>query len=79
MDSLYKGYPVGYIITWRNPDTKLKDGTTANRSISSYYRLHRSTLQNTHAWILTNPQLFAEPVPYKHPQGAVIWVNLPER
>ena len=27
MDSLYKGFPVGYIITWRNPDTKLKDGT----------------------------------------------------
>ncbi|MBM7660402.1 hypothetical protein JOC85_001169 [Bacillus mesophilus] len=27
MDSLYQGFPVGYIITWRNPDTKLKDGT----------------------------------------------------
>ena len=27
MDSLYQGYPVGYIITWKNPDTKLKDGT----------------------------------------------------
>ena len=27
IDSLYKGYPVGYIITWRNPDVKLKDGT----------------------------------------------------
>jgi uncharacterized protein with ParB-like and HNH nuclease domain len=27
MDSLYQGYPVGYIITWRNPDTNLKDGT----------------------------------------------------
>ncbi|QSF36391.1 DUF262 domain-containing protein (plasmid) [Priestia megaterium] len=29
MDSLYRGFPVGYIITWRNPDTKLKDGTQA--------------------------------------------------
>jgi len=29
MDSLYKGYPIGYIITWKNPDTKLKDGTTS--------------------------------------------------
>lgn len=27
IDSLYKGYPVGYIITWKNPDVKLKDGT----------------------------------------------------
>jgi hypothetical protein len=29
MDSLYKGYPIGYIITWKNPDTKLKDGTVS--------------------------------------------------
>lgn len=29
MDSLYKGFPVGYIIVWQNPKVKLKDGTTA--------------------------------------------------
>ncbi len=27
MDSLYQGYPVGYIISWRNPNVKLKDGS----------------------------------------------------
>ena len=27
MDSLYKGFPVGYIIVWKNPDVRLKDGT----------------------------------------------------
>ena len=27
MDSLYKGFPVGYIIAWRNPNVRLKDGT----------------------------------------------------
>ena len=27
IDSLYQGYPVGYLITWRNPDVRLKDGT----------------------------------------------------
>ena len=27
MDSLYKGYPTGYIIIWKNPAVKLKDGT----------------------------------------------------
>jgi hypothetical protein len=27
MDSLYKGYPTGYIIIWKNPTVKLKDGT----------------------------------------------------
>ena len=30
----------------------------------------------THAWVLRKPRRFSEPVPYKHPQGAVIWVNL---
>ena len=29
LDSLYCGYPVGYLITWRNPTVKLKDGTTS--------------------------------------------------
>ncbi|MXW54178.1 MAG: DUF262 domain-containing protein [Gammaproteobacteria bacterium] len=27
LDSLYNGYPVGYLIAWRNPTVKLKDGT----------------------------------------------------
>lgn len=27
IDSLYNGYPVGYIITWKSPDVKLKDGS----------------------------------------------------
>lgn len=26
MDSLYKGFPIGYIIVWKNPDVRLKDG-----------------------------------------------------
>lgn len=30
MDSLYKGFPVGYIIVWKNPDIKLKDGKIAS-------------------------------------------------
>lgn len=27
MDSLYHGYPIGYLIAWRNPNVKLKDGS----------------------------------------------------
>lgn len=30
LDSLYQGYPIGYLIAWRNPDVKLKDGRTAS-------------------------------------------------
>jgi hypothetical protein len=30
LDSLYQGYPVGYLIAWRNPDVKLKDGSTSS-------------------------------------------------
>ena len=29
IDSLYNGYPTGYIITWKNPDVQTKDGTVA--------------------------------------------------
>ncbi len=27
LDSLYRGYPIGYLIAWRNPTVKLKDGS----------------------------------------------------
>ncbi|PDS23399.1 GmrSD restriction endonuclease domain-containing protein [Flavobacterium branchiophilum] len=27
MDSLYQGYPIGYVIAWKNPNVRLKDGT----------------------------------------------------
>ena len=30
IDSLYQGYPVGYLIAWRNPNVRLKDGTTSS-------------------------------------------------
>ena len=30
MDSLYKGFPIGYIIVWKNPDVKLKDGSLSS-------------------------------------------------
>ncbi len=30
LDSLYQGYPIGYLISWRNPSIKLKDGTFSN-------------------------------------------------
>lgn len=30
IDSLYNGYPAGYIITWKNPDVHTKDGGISN-------------------------------------------------
>ncbi|WP_234110811.1 DUF262 domain-containing protein [Chryseobacterium sp. R2A-55] len=27
MDSLYQGFPVGYVIAWKNPNVRLKDGS----------------------------------------------------
>lgn len=29
IDSLFQGYPIGYLIAWRNPNVKLKDGTSS--------------------------------------------------
>ncbi len=34
----------------------------------------------TYAWVLDSPVTYPEPVPYRHPQGAVIFVDVtPER
>lgn len=32
--------------------------------------------RNTYAWVLANAKPLERPVPYEHPYGAVIWVNL---
>lgn len=32
-----------------------------------------------YAWVVRNPVRFKQQKPYKHPQGAVIWVNLDEK
>lgn len=29
LDSLYQGYPIGYLIAWRNPTVRLKDGSSS--------------------------------------------------
>ncbi|MEK4428472.1 ASCH domain-containing protein [Paenibacillus sp. FSL M7-0802] len=31
-----------------------------------------------YAWVMQNPVIYPVPIPYKHPQGAVIWVRLPK-
>ncbi len=36
----------------------------------------RLPYKKTSAWVLQNARSFREPIPYKHPIGAVIWVNL---
>lgn len=30
MDSLYQGFPVGYVIAWKNPNVRLKDGSISD-------------------------------------------------
>ncbi len=32
--------------------------------------------KKTFAWVIENARALKEPIPYKHPLGAVIWVNL---
>ncbi|BBI32461.1 ASCH domain-containing protein [Cohnella abietis] len=36
------------------------------------------TYEKPHVWELTAVKRFEEPIPYTHPKGAVIWVNLPD-
>ena len=41
----------------------------------SYYKL---PYRKPHAWVLSDVKKYDNPVPYKHKQGSVIWVNLEE-
>lgn len=52
--------------------------------LTEYYEKHRIfdldivTYRQPWAWVMANPHRLDKPIPYKHPQGAVIWVNLPD-
>jgi|SRR5579872_1381048 len=51
----------------------------ANASKAGFERHERVTempYDRTFAWVVRNPQRLKKPVPYKHPYGAIIWVNL---
>jgi hypothetical protein len=61
------------------------DGPFTSDEIAPYERLHRVPASSTstysgpkglHAWEVTGAMRFETPVPYRHPQGAVIWVRL---
>lgn len=41
--------------------------------------IHHNKLpyDDTFAWILKGAKRFSTPIPYEHPQGAVIWVKIP--
>lgn len=34
--------------------------------------------EKTYAWVFKNAMPLEQPIPYKHPAGAIIWVKLPE-
>jgi hypothetical protein len=40
------------------------------------FRPNRLPYSTTYAWVLPDARRLADPVPYKHPAGAVIWVRL---
>jgi hypothetical protein len=46
-----------------------KAGMRPSEAELGWYRL-------TYAWVMAKPRMLKQPVPYAHPQGAVIWVRL---
>ena len=36
----------------------------------------RLPYEKTYAWVMAEPKPLSQPIPYKHPSGAVIWVRL---
>ncbi len=41
-------------------------------------KISKLPYKRTYAWSVKNPVIYDEPKKYKHPVGAIIWVNLKE-
>lgn len=53
-----------------------QDDLKNNFSYTQYdVGLNMLKYKNTYAWVLKNPKIYKNPIPYNHPQGAIIWVN----
>lgn len=65
-------------VTGSTPVTLDELTTSANLPPSEHEMFSQGRMKYTrpHAWILKDAILFDEPVPFVHPQGAVIWVDL---
>ncbi|MEY4723480.1 MAG: hypothetical protein RLZZ324_993 [Candidatus Parcubacteria bacterium] len=57
------------------PHALLARNMTKHRCTMEMLRAYGETL---YAWVLEDRKPFATPVPYDHPQGAVIWVTVPK-
>ncbi len=51
LDSLYQGYPVGYLIAWKNPTIKLKDERAAGAHRARFIR--ELVMSSLFAWLLS--------------------------
>ena len=50
-------------------DNAKKAGIKPEHAKLGYYK-------QTYAWVMAKPKRLKKPIPYSHPSGAVIWVNL---
>lgn len=90
MDSLYQGYPVGYLIAWQNPKVKLKDGSTSagkrilidgQQRVTALtaailgYPVYTQDYRKTHIYISFHPQEQRFEVRNKAIQGNPAWVS----
>lgn len=56
----------------------LMTNQTKHHSAPEWCEEYRRQHGGLYAWALRRVKRFKRPIPYKHPSGAVIWVNVPK-
>jgi hypothetical protein len=57
---------------------QLIENSSAHLTPPDELRLLGLPYKKTFAWVLANPNRFEGPIPYRHPSGAITWVDLGE-
>lgn len=63
------------LVECKGPLTLKEYRTNARKAGMKPSDISRSYLP-AFAWVLKNPKKFRKPIKYKHPSGAIIWVNV---
>ena len=61
---------------WLSDSVKIKDPAIYRDGHCVDYEVHPELEKYNVAWMLSEPHWYYPAIPYKHPQGAVIWVRV---
>jgi hypothetical protein len=68
--------PIDYLELLKSSDLSCQEKEALRRDGRPPYLQKGGSTSRTYAWVLSEPRVYREPIPYRHPSGAITFVDL---